>query len=65
MCDGRPTVPQWPHRAGTVAGCWLREQGLDGEDAIRVVRAFRSPRAIETAQQEDAVRGCDPGKAAG
>ena len=52
-------------RAGTVAGCWLREQGLDGEDAIRVVRAFRSPRAIETAQQEDAVRGCDPGKAAG
>lgn len=20
MCDGRPTVPQWPHLAGTVAG---------------------------------------------
>ena len=44
-------------RAGTIAGCWLRGRGLTGEQAIRLVRDFRSPRAIETQQQEEAVRG--------
>jgi protein-tyrosine phosphatase/nicotinamidase-related amidase len=43
-------------RAGTIAACWLRGQGLDGDEAIRAVRAFRSPRAIETAAQEQAIR---------
>jgi protein-tyrosine phosphatase len=42
-------------RAGTVAGCWLRKQGLSGNEAIQVVRDFRSPRAIETVQQEQAI----------
>lgn len=44
-------------RAGTVAGCWLRRQGLDGTDALKEVRRFRSPRAVETAQQEQMVFG--------
>lgn len=39
-------------RAGTVAACYLRTLGLDGETAIREVRAARSPRAIETEVQE-------------
>lgn len=39
-------------RAGTVAGCWLRTKGKSGPAAIQIVREFRSPRAIETAQQE-------------
>lgn len=43
-------------RAGTVAGCWLRKQGLSGDEAIRLVREFRSPRAIETLQQEQAIQ---------
>ena len=43
-------------RAGTIAGCWLRQQGLSGSEAIEVVRQFRSPRAIETAAQEQVVR---------
>jgi len=42
-------------RAGTVAGCWLRTKGVDGENAIQIVRDFRSPRAIETAHQEQTV----------
>jgi protein-tyrosine phosphatase len=43
-------------RAGTVASCWLREQGVGGDAAIACVREFRSARAIETAQQEQCVR---------
>lgn len=46
----------WSDRAGTVAGCWLRSCGLSGDEAIGVVRHFRSPRAIETPAQEQAVR---------
>jgi protein-tyrosine phosphatase len=45
-------------RAGTVAGCWPRQHGLSGDEAIRVVREFRSPRAIETFQQEQAIHLC-------
>ncbi|MEO8001612.1 MAG: isochorismatase family protein [Arenimonas sp.] len=43
-------------RAGTVAGCWLRQQGLEGDAAIATVREFRSVRAIETKEQETVVR---------
>lgn len=43
-------------RAGTVAGCWLKQQGLEGDAAIAVVREFRSARAIETKEQETIVR---------
>jgi len=43
-------------RAGTVAACFLRTQGLDGERAIAEVRAARSPRAIETEVQEKFIR---------
>jgi protein-tyrosine phosphatase len=39
-------------RAGIVAGCWLRTRGLDAASAIELVRAVRSQRAIETADQE-------------
>lgn len=43
-------------RAGTVAGCLLIEMGLSQEDAIERVRQAR-PGAIETAAQEQYVRG--------
>jgi protein-tyrosine phosphatase len=43
-------------RAGTVAACWLRSQGVDAEAAIRAVRAARSQRAVETAAQADMIR---------
>lgn len=39
-------------RAGTVAACFLRSQGLEAEAAIAIVRKARSPRAIETEVQE-------------
>jgi len=46
-------------RTGTVAARLLVERGTNPEDAIREVRAAR-PGAIETAEQEDYVRGCGP-----
>lgn len=46
-------------RTGTVAARLLVERGTNPEDAIRQVRAARSG-AIETAAQEDYVRGCEP-----
>ena len=42
-------------RAGTIAACWLRRQGLDTAAAIAEVRRVRSPRAIETREQEEAI----------
>lgn len=42
-------------RAGTVAACWLRSKGLAPEEAIAVVRAARSQRAIETSLQEQTI----------
>ena len=39
-------------RAGTVAACWLRTQGVPAPRAIELVRAVRSQRAIETLAQE-------------
>lgn len=39
-------------RTGTVAACALVAQGLSPEAAITAVRGARSPRAIETAEQE-------------
>lgn len=47
-------------RAGTVAGCWLRTYGLPGDEAIHVVRQFRSRRAIETPAQEQTIRNFEP-----
>jgi len=43
-------------RAGTVAGCLLIEMGLSPNDAVQRVRQAR-PGAIETAAQEQYVRG--------
>lgn len=39
-------------RSGLVAACALVERGLSGEAAIAAVRAARSPRAVETREQE-------------
>ncbi len=43
-------------RAGTVAACWLKSRGFESETAIATVRKVRSPRAVETRQQENAIR---------
>lgn len=42
-------------RAGTVAACWLRGGGADATSAISLVRQVRSPRAVETRVQEEAI----------
>lgn len=42
-------------RAGTVAACWLKQHVADSAAAIQAVREVRSPRAIETASQEEFV----------
>lgn len=42
-------------RAGTVAACWLRTHGMDAASAIELVRKVRSPRAVETRVQEEAI----------
>ncbi len=47
-------------RAGTVAARLLVELGAHPDDAIRQVRAARSPQAIETAAQEAHVAACGP-----
>ena len=44
-------------RSGTIAACLLRSRGVSAEEAIAMVRAARSPRAIETHAQEAFVRG--------
>jgi protein-tyrosine phosphatase len=44
-------------RSGLAAAAFLRERGLDASDAIRVVREARSPRALETREQEAFVEG--------
>lgn len=43
-------------RTGMAAACLLRTHGLSAEDALAEVRRVRSPRAIETADQEALVR---------
>jgi len=43
-------------RSGTVAACYLCSRGLDVETALDLVRQARSPRAVESAEQEDFVR---------
>lgn len=43
-------------RSGLVAGCYLRAAGLDADAAIAEVRRARSPRAIESEEQERFVR---------
>lgn len=43
-------------RAGTLAACWLKRRGHETAAAIAQIRATRSPRAIETALQEDFIR---------
>jgi len=42
-------------RAGTIAACWLRSHGQSAAEAIAAVRQARSPRAIETMIQEQAI----------
>jgi protein-tyrosine phosphatase len=46
-------------RAGTVAACFLRTQGLDGDSAIATVRVARSLRAIETEIQEQFIKNTE------
>lgn len=43
-------------RTGLVAALLLMDLGWGSEDAIRLVREVRSPRAIETREQEDFIR---------
>ncbi|HEY9841112.1 MAG TPA: dual specificity protein phosphatase family protein, partial [Candidatus Obscuribacterales bacterium] len=43
-------------RSGTVAACYLRRKGLPPDYALAEVRAIRSPRAVESAVQEELVR---------
>ena len=40
-------------RSGVVAACYLRAQGLDANATIAEVRRTRSPRAVESAVQEE------------
>jgi protein-tyrosine phosphatase len=47
-------------RSGTVAACYLKAAGLTADAAIAEVRRARSPRAIETAGQEDFIRDFAP-----
>lgn len=42
-------------RAGTIAACWLKDRGVDTAEAIATVRRVRSPRAVETHSQEEAI----------
>jgi len=42
-------------RSGMVAACALVDAGLAPDDAIRLVREHRSPRAVETRTQEEFV----------
>jgi protein-tyrosine phosphatase len=48
-------------RAGTLAACWLKRRGHQTATAIAQIRATRSPRAIETALQEDFIRSVGQG----
>ena len=47
-------------RSGMIAACYLRQQGASAEEALQEVRQSRSPRAVETAVQEDFVRDFEP-----
>ena len=42
-------------RSGLIAACYLKYLGLSSENAIKAVRESRSPRAIETKEQEEFV----------
>ncbi len=44
-------------RSGTVAACALVEGGLSADEAIAAVREARHPGAVETASQQEFVRG--------
>lgn len=46
-------------RSGMIAACWLRSRGVSADEALAIVRAARGPRAVETAVQEQCVRGYD------
>lgn len=48
-------------RSGMIAAAWLRSRGIAADDALALVRAARGPRAVETAVQEDCVRGLELG----
>lgn len=43
-------------RSGLIAACYLKSIGYDSNTAIDIVRTSRSPRAIESKQQEEFVR---------
>jgi len=47
-------------RTGLVAATWLKRRGYDGPAALAQVRASRSPRAVETAVQEELVQRYRP-----
>ena len=47
-------------RSGMIAACYLRQRGASAEEALQEVRRSRSPRAVETAVQEDFVRDFEP-----
>ncbi|MBT9547285.1 MAG: isochorismatase family protein [Candidatus Sericytochromatia bacterium] len=47
-------------RSGTVAACYLKQKGFSSEQALHQVRQTRSPRAVESTEQEDFLRDFDP-----
>ncbi len=47
-------------RSGLLAGSYLKRKGMNGEAAIKAVRAARSPRAIESLAQEEFIRQYAP-----
>ena len=43
-------------RTGTVAGCFLVEQGVDAARALKLLREVRAPNCPETDEQREFVR---------
>jgi len=42
-------------RSGLVAACYLKSIGIESNQSIKIIREYRSPRAIETKIQEEFV----------
>lgn len=47
-------------RSGTAAACYLKRQGLSTDLALHQVRLTRSPRAVESLEQENFLRDFEP-----
>lgn len=47
-------------RSGTLAACYLKQQGYTSEEAIVQIRKDRSPRSIENVDQENFINDYEP-----